>query len=452
MGTITKSVAHYSHNVYSLPIRRSLTSKNESMVIWLKIFGVSNEEIARLNPPKNVSKGEALTSGDLTIAGPDAAVTYQIDGKPVTFRGNVFSVSGLPSETSVTVYGNSPVVHGGARRNFLDVLAHNATINTGGGDNWVDFRSNSTRIVRAGRGNDMVFGAFGGEGYIFEGGEGHDTLEASRNSILNGCAGDDHLKGGQNSILDGSVGDDSLLSFANSILDGGDGADALNVGTDSIGYGGNGNDVLIGGARSKLDGGSGNDVIYAGTANQVDGWAGRDHLVFHGAAAVGRGGLGDDFVTIRGADTNLVFEAGDGHDRIDIHGVASTLTVGGGIDPTKVTISRGENDVVTIDFGNGKDQLTIRFKPHSDYLKDGEVGSPSLALQFDDGSTLTIAPDHPVSTQDFSGYKGLKLVDGSTRLVDIDTWTELLDLMGGGNMGGVGPRSAWSRDFYNRRA
>lgn len=441
---------------YSYPKKLTQPTKNDILILWLKVLGASDEEIARLNGGKVISSDKVPASGSLTVAGQGASVGYKRGGEQVALTGDVISVSGLPNETTVTIAGANAVIHGGAGRDFLDVFAANATVDVGSGDDFVEFRSDSGAIVRAGSGNDAVRGAFGSEGYIFEGGDGHDFLEATRSSILDGGAGDDYLKGDNDSILDGGAGNDTLLSFSNSILDGGDGADLLNVGTDSIGSGGNGNDILIGDTRSILDGGNGNDLIYAALDSQVDGGAGRDHLVLYSGTAghsgtVARGGRDDDFVTIRGSDAMLRFEAGDGHDRIDIHGVASTVKVESGLDPAKISISRNENDVVTVDFGNGKDRLTVRFKPHKDYLKSGDVGSPALTLQFEDGSTLNIVPEKQLDTSGFGTYKGLQLRSGGIQIVESDTWTELLELMGSGNIGEDIQRSAQNWNLYTRR-
>ncbi|MGC4095943.1 MAG: calcium-binding protein [Nitrospira sp.] len=120
--------------------------------------------------------------------------------------------------------------------------------------------------------NDTFTGSANGDGGMFNGGLGNDSLSsgfAHSNLTLNGGAGDDRLGGryAHGSTLNGDEGDDDLgvLDSDNVILNGGTGNDSLQA--DDGGY-------------MTLNGGAGNDslLIYRGYDSTMNGGAGADTL------------------------------------------------------------------------------------------------------------------------------------------------------------------------------
>lgn len=142
----------------------------------------------------------------------------------------------------------------------------------GSGD--VDFviADDNNNFISTGRDNDLV-DAKGGQDTVFAG-NGDDLVLAGE--------GNDYVSGGRgNDIIKGEDGNDRLLGRSgNDTIEGGDGRDSI--------FGGSGNDIINGGA--------GNDFIYAGS--------GRDVLVYN-----------------EGDGHDKVFGFHSGVDRLDISGM-----------------------------------------------------------------------------------------------------------------------------------
>jgi Ca2+-binding RTX toxin-like protein len=156
-----------------------------------------------------------------------------------------------------------------------------------------------------------------------EGEEGDDLLWASAgDDTLLGGLGRDELYGAAGAdYLAGGAGDDSL--------DGAYGADVL--------QGGEGNDTLFdssGGAL--LDGGAGNDALTGGSAPELL-----------------AGGKGSDSLRPGGGNDVVLFNRGDGADRIVPGSGAKTLSFGGGIAYEDLALERTANHLV-VHLGSGE--------------------------------------------------------------------------------------------------
>ncbi|WP_276321514.1 Hint domain-containing protein [Palleronia sediminis] len=216
-------------------------------------------------------------------------------------------------------------------------------------------------IVKAGGGDDTVFGRLGGDTIFGE--DGNDSVVGGSGAdLIDGGEGDDALfgDGGRDTIL-GQAGDDTLSGQAgDDSLSGGAGDDSLHGGTgDDTLLGGDGSDTALGGEgddhidtsgtdqafdtdvpfispdpegaespdvlgdldpnpdddRDFVDGGAGNDTIFTGDdADTILGGAGNDRIEAGIDDDSVDGGDGDDYITdIQGSDTIL---GGDGNDTI----------------------------------------------------------------------------------------------------------------------------------------
>jgi Ca2+-binding RTX toxin-like protein len=175
--------------------------------------------------------------------------------------------------------------------------------------------------IGGGKGGDLAVGGAGRD-YLF-GGAGDDTLvggdwdgsttdpsETAANQMWGGDGNDVIYGANGGESMGGGLGDDKIY--------GGGGNDIIYAGIE--GYdtldGGNGNDLIFASyGHDVVEGGAGNDEIYAGSGNDyVNGGAGDDSI--YGGQGVDTliGGAGND--TIRPGDTTdiLIFAAGSGDD------------------------------------------------------------------------------------------------------------------------------------------
>jgi Ca2+-binding RTX toxin-like protein len=142
-------------------------------------------------------------------------------------------------------------------------------------------------------------------------------------------------------LLWASAGDDTLL--------GGLGRDEL--------YGGAGADYLAGGAGDdSLDGAYGTDALQGGEGNDtlrdtsggalLDGGSGNDALTGNSAPEVFAGGKGKDSLQPGGGSDVVLYNRGDGADRITPGSGGKTLSLGGGIAYEDLALERTGNHLV----------------------------------------------------------------------------------------------------------
>jgi Ca2+-binding RTX toxin-like protein len=149
-------------------------------------------------------------------------------------------------------------------------------------------------------------------------------------------------------LLWASAGDDTLL--------GGSGRDEL--------YGGAGADYLVGGTGDDaLDGAYGTDVLQGGEGNDalldtaggalLHGGAGNDALTGGSNAELFAGGTGNDILRPGGGNDLVLYNRGDGADRIAAGPGAKTLSLGGGIAYEDLALERTANHLI-VHLGSGE--------------------------------------------------------------------------------------------------
>jgi len=148
----------------------------------------------------------------------------------------------------------------------------------------------------------------------------------------------DSLVGTENAdAMDALAGDDEVYGLAgNDLLEGGSGYDYLE--------GDAGNDILRGGADD-------DDIEDWEGSNVLEGGAGDDYLYADGGSSFMTGGTGADYIDAWGPNSVVAFNRGDGNDVLDV-GTNLTLSLGGGILPGDLMLSRAGDDFI-LDFGSG---------------------------------------------------------------------------------------------------
>ncbi|BCK87235.1 hypothetical protein MIZ01_1007 [Sideroxyarcus emersonii] len=321
-------------------------------------------------------------------------------------------------------------LRGGDGNDSLDGGWANDILDGGAGDDTLNGDTGND-VLTGGTGNDILKGGSGSDTYVYNKGDGTDTIIDSSNwhtdtnilqlgagitadnlfvtydsatgtVLLDMGNGDSIHIGNPNDLVvqtiqlaDGSTLDvDTLIKQRNLVQNGTDGADTLQ-GSDS-GY----TDVLNGGAGDDtLNGGSGNDVLTGGAGNDVL-----------------SGGIGND---------TYVYNLGDGSDRITDYGRASydwrtnqfrsaennTLSFGAGITANMLSVSYDSvTQAATLVLSNGG---TI------------EIGTPDdmaiQTLQFVDGGTLNMNALVAQQTLTQVGTEGNDVLTGSDSILFRDS-------------------------------
>ncbi len=239
-------------------------------------------------------------------------------------------------------------------------------------------------VLEGGAGDDTLVGGAGSDTYLFNLGDGYDTITdtvggGEGNLIQFGSgitlqsltfthdpvqqtltiqvgAGGDSIQllgfdpnsfqyGVQTlAFADGSdVALSSLLPLPSGFVSGTDASDLIHTGSDD--------DVV--------DAGDGDDLVDAGAGNDVLlGGAGNDTLIGGGGDDILDGGPGNDqLVGDAGADTFLV-GGGSGQDTIGLVDTGDTIQVAAGISPNSVTVMRSGNNLV-LNVAGTADRLTL---------------------------------------------------------------------------------------------
>ncbi|BBH13558.1 calcium-binding protein [Chromobacterium haemolyticum] len=290
--------------------------------------------------------------------------------------------------------GNDVLI-GGAGGSLLDGGAGNDTLIGRGGND----------TLKGGAGNDVLEGGAGRNVYIFNLGDGQDTIRYGEKGVNLAWSSYDEIRFGVGiSVTDIAVvriGDDVVLRHSNGVdsitiqagmsvqsswsgsivfanggswsllelislaavtLNGTDGADTLKgaKGNDVI-FGLAGDDQLFGNeGNDSLFGGSGNDTLYGGAGNDLlEGGAGDDGLFGEDGNDTLRGGIGNDL--LNGGNGADLLEGGDGNDTlVGSEGgywreEGDTLRGGAGNDLMSVSSTTWNN---VFEGGTGNDTMT----------------------------------------------------------------------------------------------
>ena len=336
-----------------------------------------------------------------------------------------------------------------ANRNNGDLRGYNSDdiiLGNGGADSL--YGGNGNDVLNGGAGDDFLDGEAGTDTYVYELGDGNDTIYTWRNEdtlklgagistgdvslvrlgtnvemvvrpngaesgriLLVGQAYDSsygigikQITFGDNTVWDAA----KILSIAaipaagetrsgteyGGVVLGTSGDDRLNGGasTDSI-DGGAGNDNISGYAGSdSLLGKQGNDYLYGGDGNDlIDGGEGIDRLYGDAGNDTLKGGPGYSDDTLQGgsgADT-YIYELGGGKDEINGQRDEDTLRLGIGIDPANVSIVRNAANLELVIRKNGYEAgRVVLINQASDATTDV---SGVMQVQFADGTSWDAA-------------------------------------------------------------
>lgn len=454
-----------------LPEHLSLTRDVSSVIVRVTINGVSSE--LRIN---NVFEGTegALREGVIeqfrfengTLWNQSqilAAITQQAtsgnDGLYGSSADEVFF--GLEGNDEIAGYGGNDTIHGDAGNDDLLGGTGNDVLNGGDGDDTLDagadddvlsggagsdalFGGAGDDTLSGGAGNDTLRGGTGSDTYIFNLGDGQDTIfdydqSSGRNDVLQFGEGIDPsavtarrsnddlvltIAGTSDRVViryyfqnDGEAGyhvdeirffgegatvwnfetirslvlvptsgDDVLRGYETAdTIAGGEGNDTLHgQGGDDTLLGQDGADTAYGGSGDDtIIGGAGNDVLHGEAGSDLlNGDAGSDTL--YGGADNDHlvGGLGDDHLTGGEGDDNYYFSAGDGQDTItDTQGLSTIYLSGLPLD--QIYFRRDGTSLVLNFLGSPDDhiRLTDFFDPLSQLA--------SYGLRFDAGNGIT---------------------------------------------------------------
>src|SRR6266568_4205773 len=366
-----------------LPSDVTLTS--DASHLYLTINGTTDKLTIQSFFVNDGYKVEQIKFADGTTWGLDAIRAEMLkssDGNDVIFGFETDDlIDGGAGDDVITDYGGANVIDGGA------------------GDDTITLSGNGNNTLEGGRGNDQLTGSLGSDTYVFNRGDGQDTISdfsgqwnwywgtwydsGRADSLRLGAgilpgdiratrSGTDlvlTINDPSNSNPDPAVADRVTVQnwYANSLyrIEQLQFADGATLGTSDIQLDTSGADLLSGtSADSMLFAGAGNDVLQGGAGNDLvsdtsgnnllDGGAGNDWL---------SGGSGNDLLIGRagndvikgGAGTDVfAFNKGDGQDVVDATaGQSDALSLGGGITYQDLALSK-QNDDLVVGTGNGE--------------------------------------------------------------------------------------------------
>jgi Ca2+-binding RTX toxin-like protein len=377
---------------------------------------------------------------------------------PTTLTNTLYLTGGLNGETLIgydgqdIIYGNGggDSISGGGGDDSLDGGTGGDTLDGGtGNDTLIGGVGNDTLLGKdgtdtliGGTGDDLLTGGEGADSYLFNLGDGNDTI----NNVQTVTAADKLILGAGFTAANLRLyrdGNDLVVTFINNTDDsiriqnqftdplsvlptlqfsdattlsidptafsstlysnGTAGGDYLAgfVGNDYM-WGNGGNDNLTSLAGSDhLDGGAGNDYLDGGAdSDYLLGGAGNDTLLGGADIDLLTGGTGDDLLSGGEGADQYYFNPGDGDDTINNQqtvAAADKIILGAGFSAANVVLNRQGNDLL-ITFNNGS---------HDSIRITGQFYDPSFQLntiQFSDASTLDISPTALTNTTYINGY------------------------------------------------
>ncbi|OBQ45757.1 beta strand repeat-containing protein, partial [Halodesulfovibrio spirochaetisodalis] len=330
------------------------------------------------------------------------------------------------------------IINGGAGSDTITTGNHNDTL-SGGADNDIINAGGGDDTITGGTGDDILSGGTGGDTYIFNIGDGNDTIhEGSCNNmctdidIINigvgvtagdlifNVDGDDliiGIKGHDDSIrisgglVDPSHGVEKIVLadgtaidlaavISNPVLT--DNDDTFVVPSDAViavvNAKGGDDTITVGDIVAVVDGGTGKDAISTGSkSDTLAGGSGNDTINAGGGDDTITGGTGDDILTGGTGSDTYIFNVGDGNDTIHegtCNGVdVDILNIGVGITTEDLIFSADGDDLVIKIKGHDDDSIRI-----SGGLVDPSHGVEKIVLA--DGTAIDLAAviSNPVLT------------------------------------------------------
>ena len=371
------------------------------------------------------SDGSTMTAEEISAA---AAALVGTDGDDVLSGDfDVDIIKGLAGNDTLTSWSDGATLLGGEGNDTLLSYDGNASLNGGAGDDTLT-GSWGNDVLEGGSGNDILEGGGGADTYVFNVGDGQDTITDD----ANGSADDkivfgtgittEHLQFrrdnntlhiellddqgmltgdaiavegafwdspeyvmGSFEFSDGSTMTTEEISAVASALIGTGGDDVIMGGFDGDTIKGlAGNDILSSdGGDATLLGGEGNDTLlsYDGNAS-LNGGAGDDTLTGSWGDDVLEGGQGNDTLAGGGGADTYVFNLGDGQDTIidDAYDSnQSTLQLGTGFTQDNTWFSQ-DNDDLLIQRVGSTDQIRVAEWFMFDELQIGQINTDEATL------------------------------------------------------------------------
>jgi Ca2+-binding RTX toxin-like protein len=309
--------------------------------------------------------------------------------------------------------GGDDVLSGGDGDDVLDGGEGSNRLEGGAGHDVLNVANGWNNVLNGGSGDDLLYGSFFADTYLFNKGDGRDTLieQGGADKLVFGAgiiaSQVRLLHEGQDVVLDLGNGHDSIrmkdwltsdgeynrtgnieeILFADGTRWTGDtlgwremttfgtsGNDTLQGwGSSDILLGGNGDDVLSGdygddtlygeAGDDLLLGDNGNDVLDGGEGhNRLEGGAGKDVLKVSTDGSsdnVFSGGTGDDMLYGSVHSDTYLFNRGDGRDTIVEQGGFDKIVFGEEIAVSDIHVLREGQDVV-LDLYNGYDSIRLK--------------------------------------------------------------------------------------------
>ncbi|WP_439589665.1 calcium-binding protein, partial [Hydrogenophaga sp.] len=332
-------------------------------------------------------------------------------------------------------------LNGGAQADVLEGGAGDDTLNGNAGED----------TLIGGTGNDALNGGSGNDAYVFNLGDGadsitdHDTSVGNLDTLRLGAgltvANTEVIRSGSDVVLRWMGNDsdsvtikslfyDALIQTGylveSVVFDDGTTWTLDDLMARLVQDGSTGNDLLTGlnDHANRLKGLGGNDTLYGGVqADVLEGGAGDDTLYGSAGADTLIGGAGSDSLNGGTGNDIYIFNLGDGADRItDLDADAGnhdTLRLGAGLAPAHTEVVRSGGDLVLRWVGNTSDSVTIKS------VFQGASVMPSYLIEsivFDDGTIWTM--DHLIERLIQDGSSGN---DGLTGLSSYANWLRGLE-------------------------
>ena len=374
-------------------------------------------------------------------------------------RGDDTLEGGAGDDTLRGGFGDD-TLEGGADDDTLHGEYDDDTLTGGAGDDTLHGEYDDDTLT-GGAGDDTLHGGYGSDTYVFNRGDGADTIED------NGIRGTDRLAihgytpaqvtvsrvaGDSDDVVLTFAGTDDRITIRNTLdgsgsdtieriefddgtvwtpadmrallLTGGAGDDTLRgFSTDDTITGLAGADTLWGlRGDDTLEGGAGDDTLRGGFGDDtLEGGADDDTLHGEYDDDTLTGGAGDDTLHGGYGSDTYVFNRGDGADTIEDNGIRGTDRLAiHGYTPAQVTVSRvaGDSDDVVLTFAGTDDRITIR------NTLDGSGSDTIERIEFDDGTVWTPADMRALLLTGGAGddtLRGFSTDDTITGLAGADT-------------------------------
>lgn len=355
--------------------------------------------------------GEGVSLANITFArvGNDLVISIGSNGDQIGIKNfysatvnrveNIIFIDG--SQFSLANLGNIIVgtdsddkdesIDGGSGDDIIDVR---------GGNDVVDSRHGNDTVT-GGKGNDILVDGSGNETYIFNIGDGSDTISnyTGTDKIIfgNGILQSDITLIPNNQDLIIKIGSNGDQIYINNFFGSGlyvietlqfaDGSIMnLSLGLTLNGTNTSGETINATSFNDVINGNVGNDTINAGNGNDIiNGGNGNDTISLGLGNDVVTGGKGNDNLNdYSGGDDAYIFNIGDGQDVIYDFLGSDKIILGSGIFQSDITLIPNNQNLVTKIRNNG-DQITINnfFESTTQYKIE--------TLQFADGSTMDLS-------------------------------------------------------------